>query len=51
MSKLEAPGYIEVAKEFKGKKPHTMLKITGEGRSALRNYQESMQRVLNNIQK
>ena len=50
MSKLESAGYIEVAKEFKGKKPHTMLKITGEGRRALRNYQASMQRVLDTIQ-
>jgi DNA-binding transcriptional ArsR family regulator len=50
MSKLEAAGYIEVEKEFKGKKPHTMLKITAEGRGALLNYQASMQRVLDNIQ-
>jgi len=50
MSKLEAAGYIGVEKKFKGKKPHTMLKITAEGRRALLNYQTSMQRVLDNIQ-
>lgn len=49
MSKLEAAGYIDVQKGFKGKKPHTMLRITDEGRAALREYQESMRQVLGEL--
>jgi DNA-binding MarR family transcriptional regulator len=46
MSKLETAGYIAVEKEFVGKKPHTMLHITDEGRIALREYQQNMKQVL-----
>lgn len=49
MSKLEAVGYIEVLKEFVGKKPHTMLCITEEGRSALQEYRQSMKQVLDEL--
>jgi DNA-binding MarR family transcriptional regulator len=49
MSKLEAVGYIEITKEFKGKKPHTMLNITDSGRSALRSYQETMKQFLDDL--
>ncbi|KAF5413707.1 MAG: hypothetical protein C5S49_07965 [Candidatus Methanogaster sp.] len=45
-SKLEAAGYIEVVKEFVGRKPHTMLRLTDAGRSAFREYREGMLRVL-----
>lgn len=45
-SKLEAAGYIEVVKEFVGRKPHTMLRLTDAGRSAFREYREGMVRVL-----
>lgn len=49
MSKLENAGYIEIRKEFVGKKPHTMLHITESGRSALRNYQENMKQFLDDL--
>ena len=49
MSKLEAAGYIDIEKEFVGKKPHTMLRITDEGRAALREYQQSMRQVLDEL--
>jgi len=49
MSKLEAAGYIDIEKGFKGKKPHTMLRITDEGRAALREYQQSMRQVLDEL--
>jgi len=38
LSKLEPAGYIEVKKEFVGKKPHTMLRLTEKGRAAFRKY-------------
>jgi DNA-binding MarR family transcriptional regulator len=42
MSKLEEAGYIEVEKEIKDKRPHTMLSLTEQGRSAFDNYRENM---------
>lgn len=45
MSKLEAAGYIVVEKEFLDKKPHTMLRLTEQGRSAFQEYRMHMQKV------
>jgi DNA-binding transcriptional ArsR family regulator len=49
MSKLEEAGYIEVEKEFVGRKPHTMLHLTDEGRAAFREYRQSMKQVLDDL--
>ena len=49
MSKLEEAGYIEVEKEFKGRKPHTMLHLTEEGRAAFRQYRGRMKQVLDDL--
>ena len=49
MSKLEEAGYIEVEKEFVGRKPHTMLCLTDEGRAAFREYVQSMKQVLDDL--
>ncbi len=46
MSKLEAAGYIEVEKKFRGKKPHTMLRLTSDGRKAFQDYRQRMEQVL-----
>ncbi len=49
MSKLEAAGYIEVEKEFKGKRPNTMLKLTPQGRDAFRNYKQRMEQLFDDL--
>jgi DNA-binding transcriptional ArsR family regulator len=49
MTKLEEAGYIEVEKEFVGRKPHTMLHLTDEGRAAFREYRQSMKQVLDDL--
>ena len=49
LSKLEAAGYVAIEKEFIGKKPHTMLRLTDEGRAAFEQYRQSMRRVLNEL--
>ena len=49
LSKLEAAGYVRIVKEFRGKKPHTMLFLTEEGRAAFKSYRESMTRMLDNL--
>ena len=47
LSKLEAAGYVEIEKEFKNKKPRTVIEITPEGREALDKYRSTMNGVLN----
>jgi DNA-binding transcriptional ArsR family regulator len=49
LSKLEEGGYVAIEKEFKGKKPHTMLHLTAEGRTAFQEYRRSMKQVLNDL--
>jgi DNA-binding transcriptional ArsR family regulator len=38
LSRLEDAGYVEIEKEFVGRKPHTMLHLTAEGRRAFLGY-------------
>jgi len=49
LSKLEEEGYIEIQKEFVGKKPHTMIRLTDKGREAFRAYKRRMQQVLGEL--
>jgi DNA-binding transcriptional ArsR family regulator len=49
LSKLEDAGYIEIIKEFVGKKPHTMLKITEKGKRAFDEYRKQMKQFFNDI--
>ncbi len=46
MTKLEKAGYVKVKKEFVGKKPHTMLELTEEGRKAFDDYRVEMKKML-----
>ena len=49
MSKLEEAGYIDIIKEFIGKKPHTMLKLTKKGRKAFDEYRQKMKKFFNEL--
>ena len=49
LSKLEEAGYVELEKTFKGKRPHTMIRLTERGRTAFRDYKENMQKVLDEL--
>ena len=46
ISKLEAAGYLEVRKSFRGKLPTTSLKITRAGRTALSDYRKQLKHAL-----
>jgi DNA-binding MarR family transcriptional regulator len=46
MSRLEEAGYLKVEKKFVGKKPHTILSLTGKGRTAFQQYREMMKQFL-----
>ncbi len=45
MSRLETAGYIDVEKEFVGKKPNTKLSLTRSGREAFEEYRRSMRQL------
>jgi DNA-binding MarR family transcriptional regulator len=49
LSKLEKEGYVDITKEFRGKKPHTMIQLTEPGRQAFRAYKKRMQRILDDL--
>ena len=49
LSKLEDAGYVVIEKEFQGKKPHTMIRLTDRGRAAFREYKQRMQQVLGDL--
>jgi DNA-binding MarR family transcriptional regulator len=49
LTKLEEAGYISVSKVFKGKKPHSTISLTRQGRAAFRQYKRSMQEVLDDL--
>ena len=49
LGKLEAAGYVDVKKEFVGKIPRTLLRLTGEGRDAFETYRHSMMQVLEDL--
>ena len=49
LTKLEEAGYIEMIKEFQGKKPHTIIRLTAQGRAAFREYKKSMAQVLDDL--
>jgi DNA-binding MarR family transcriptional regulator len=49
LSKLETAGYLEIIKEFIGKKPHTMLKLTEKGKQAFDEYRKQMKQFFNEI--
>jgi len=49
LSKLEAAGYIKVTKEFLGKKPHTALQLTREGRAAFKKYRQDMKQMFESL--
>jgi DNA-binding MarR family transcriptional regulator len=49
LTKLEEAGYIAINKSFKGKKPHSTISLTKQGRAAFREYKKSLQQVLNDL--
>lgn len=46
LDKLSSAGYIEIIKTFEGKKPHTLCRITDEGREAFNAYVNDLKEYL-----
>jgi len=49
LSKLEAAGYVVIEKEFLGKKPHSVVRLTDVGRNAFQEYRGNMKKVLDSL--
>jgi len=49
LTRLEQAGYVVIEKEFRGKKPHSTIRLTDEGREAFRHYKQSIQQVLDDL--
>jgi DNA-binding MarR family transcriptional regulator len=49
LGKLEEAEYVLINKEFRGKKPHTVIELTADGRAAFRAYKRQMQDVLSDL--
>jgi DNA-binding MarR family transcriptional regulator len=49
LSKLEEAEYVTIEKEFRGKKPNTMIRLTDKGRTTFREYKQKMQGVLDDL--
>jgi hypothetical protein len=46
MSKLEEAGYIEIDKTFKGKRPHTVLRLSKPGTEAWEQYLDTIKQFV-----
>jgi DNA-binding transcriptional ArsR family regulator len=44
--KLGDAGYIEIRKEFLGRSPHTVYRLTDKGRKALKQYKSQLRRLM-----
>jgi len=49
LNKLEDARYIEMEKGYQGKKPHTLIRMTTQGRDAFRAYKDNLQQVLGSL--
>lgn len=49
LNKLEKSGYVRIEKEFVEKKPHTLIRLSPEGRLAFKVYKKNMMEVLDDL--
>ncbi len=49
LSKLEGAGYLAVEKGFLGKVPHTVFRMTAEGRQAFKRYRSDLKKVAGSL--
>jgi DNA-binding transcriptional ArsR family regulator len=49
LSKLEEAAYVEIEKSFRGKRPHTLIRLTEQGMKELTLYLKTVRKFLDNI--
>ena len=45
-TRLESAGYIEIEKSFRGRRPHTAMRLTPKGRQAFQRYLALLQEIV-----
>jgi DNA-binding transcriptional ArsR family regulator len=48
LSKLEAGGYVDITKTYRGKIPLTVCKLTRSGQNALSSYRDQLKYIVDN---
>jgi len=48
LSKLEEAGYVQIEKDFVDKKPHTLVRLSEDGRKALEKYRDQIKMIFAN---
>jgi DNA-binding transcriptional ArsR family regulator len=43
---LQQAGYIEIAKSFKGRRPHTAMRLTSAGLAAFHGYLDTLRKII-----
>lgn len=49
LAKLEDAGYVEIVKEFEGKRPQTLLRLTPSGREAFSTHVASLRHWIDGV--
>lgn len=49
LGKLEEAGYIAIEKEFRNKKPYSMVQLTSNGREAFRKYKDRLKEIMDGL--
>lgn len=49
LAKLEESGVVEIEKTFKGKKPHTVIRLSSEGREKFYSYASGIKKFFDSI--
>ena len=49
LKKLEEAGYIEITKGYQGKKPHSLIRLTQEGREEFKKYKNKLKGILDDL--
>jgi len=49
LAKLEDAGYVEIIKEFQGKRPRTLLRLTPSGRNAFSKHIASLRQWIDGV--
>ena len=48
LTKLEEAGYVQIEKTYDGRKPRTLVRMTRDGRKAIKKYRETIDLALSN---
>jgi DNA-binding MarR family transcriptional regulator len=47
LAKLEEAGYVQIEKGFRGKIPHTLVRLSRQGRGAFERYRAELKKITN----